>query len=266
MIDRLENIQKIAAALAVCAILAVMNVYGLGLWFEIEGQSYTYQPDNPAAEREVPYRFEFAYHTTEVAYYDSEGAEKQTNVKIDDASNYALNGVLQNVRLATLALAAASAYLAYLIYGITGISDRNKLSAILRQLQFGAGASLLLGIIVLGLVSQSLPQAILDDDSNLASDESYIGCIGEMSLGFWGDGTCNEYEDASGLSEGEQPSVIGSKVNIKWQPGIALFLITIGCMASGGGTFYIINEIEKEWDEHIKPLHDRIEKDETIVE
>ena len=266
MIDRLENIQKIAAALAVCAILAVMNIYGLGLWFEIEGQSYTYQPDNPDAEREGPYRFEFAYHTTEVAYYDSGGAEKQTDVKIDDASNYALNGVMQNVRLATLALAAASAYLAYLIYGITGISDRNKLSAILRQLQFGAGASLLLGIIVLGLVSQSLPQAILDDDSNLASDESYIGCIGEMSLGFWGDGTCNEYEDASGLSEGEQPSVIGSKVNIKWQPGIALFLITIGCMASGGGTFYIINEIEKEWDEHIKPLHDRIEKEETIVE
>tara|TARA_Y100000031_G_C8168549_1_gene360588 strand:+ start:546 stop:770 length:225 start_codon:yes stop_codon:yes gene_type:complete len=70
MIDRLENIQKIAAALAVCAVLAVMNIYGLGLWFEIDGQSYTHQPDNPDAEREGPYRFESAYHTTEVAYYD----------------------------------------------------------------------------------------------------------------------------------------------------------------------------------------------------
>ena len=266
MIDRLENIQKIAAALAVCAILAIMNIYGLGLWFEIEGQTYTHQPDDPDAGREGPYRFEYAYHTTDVVYYDGGGAEKQTTVRIDDASNYALNGVIQNVRLATLALAAASAYLAYLIYGITGISDRNKLSAILRQLQFGAGASLLLGIIVLGLVSQSLPQAILDDDSSLASDESYIGCIGDMSLGFWGEGTCNEYEDASGLLEGQQPSVIGSMENVKWQPGIALFLVTIGCLASGGGTFYIINEIEKEWDEHIKPLHDSIEKEETVVE
>ena len=266
MIDRLENIQKIAAALAVCAVLAVMNIYGLGLWFEIDGQSYTHQPDNPDAEREGPYRFESAYHTTEVAYYDGGDAEKQTVVKVDDVSNYALNGVMQNVKLATLALAGASTYLAYLIYGITGISDRNKLSAILRQLQFGAGASLLLGIVILALVSQSLPQAILDDNSNLANDESHIGCIGEMALGFWGEGTCSEYEDASSLSEGQQPSVIGTKVNIKWQPGIALFLITIGCMASGGGTFYIVNEIEKEWDEHIKPLHDRIEKEETIVE
>ena len=266
MIDRLENIQKIAAALAICAILAVMNVYGLGLWFEIEGRSYIHQPDNPDAEKEGPYRFEYNYHTTEVNYYDGSSSEKQTVVGIDDASNYALNGVMQNIRLATFALAVASAYLAYMIYGITGISDRQKLSEILRQLQFGAGASLLLGIVILGLVSQALPQAILEDDSSLASDESYIGCVGDMPLGFWGEGTCNDYEDPSGLSEGEQPSVIGSKINIKWHPGIALFLIAIGCLVSGGGTFYIIREIEKEWDEHIKPLHDMIEKEETVVE
>jgi len=266
MIDRLENIQKIAAALAVCAILAVMNVYGLGLWFEIEGRSYIHQPDDPDAEKQGPYRFEYTYHTTEVNYYDGGGDEKQTVVRIDEASNYALNGVMQNIRLATFALAVASAYLAYMIYGITGISDRQKLSGILRQLQFGAGASMLLGIVILGLVSQSLPQAILDDDSSLASDESYIGCVGSMSLGFWGEGTCTEYQDPSGLSEGELPSVTGSKINIQWQPGIALFLIAIGCLASGGGTFYIIREIEKEWDEHIKPLHDMIEKEETVVE
>ena len=266
MIDRLENIQKIAAALAICAILAVMNVYGLGLWFEIEGRSYIHQPDNPDAEKEGPYRFEYNYHTTEVNYYDGGSSEKQTVVGLDDASNYALNGVMQNIRLATFALAVASAYLAYMIYGITGISDRQKLSEILRQLQFGAGASLLLGIVILGLVSQSLPQAILEDDSSLASDESYIGCVGDMPLGFWGEGTCNDYEDPSGLSEGELPSVIGSKINIKWHPGIALFLIAIGCLVSGGGTFYIIREIEKEWDEHIKPLHDMIEKEETVVE
>ena len=266
MIDRLENIQKIAAALAICAILAVMNVYGLGLWFEIEGRSYIHQPDNPDAEKEGPYRFEYNYHTTEVNYYDGSSSEKQTVVGLDDASNYALNGVMQNIRLATFALAVASAYLAYMIYGITGISDRQKLSEILRQLQFGAGASLLLGIVILGLVSQSLPQAILEDDSSLASDESYIGCVGDMPLGFWGEGTCNDYEDPSGLSEGDQPSVIGSKINIKWHPGIALFLIAIGCLVSGGGTFYIIREIEKEWDEHIKPLHDMIEKEETVVE
>ncbi|MCS5585194.1 MAG: hypothetical protein NZ777_17015, partial [Pseudomonadales bacterium] len=177
MIDRLENIQKIAAALAVCAILTVMNVYGLGLWFEIEGRSYIHQPDDPDAEKQGPYRFEYTYHTTEVNYYDEGGDEKQTVVRIDEASNYALNGVMQNIRLATFALAIASAYLAYMIYGITGISDRQKLSEILRQLQFGAGASLLLGIVILGLVSQSLPQAILDDDSSLVSDESYIGCV-----------------------------------------------------------------------------------------
>ena len=29
---------------------------------------------------------------------------------------------------------------------------------------------------------------------------------------------------------------------------------------------YIINEIEKEWDEHIKPLHEKIVKEETVVE
>ncbi|OIR10556.1 MAG: hypothetical protein BEU05_01305 [Marine Group III euryarchaeote CG-Bathy2] len=265
MIDRLENIQKIAAALAVCAILAVMNVYGLGLWFEIEGRSYIHQPDDPNAEKQGPYRFEYTYHTTEVNYYDEGGDERQTVVRIDEASNFALNGVMQNIRLATFALAVASAYLAYMIYGITGISDRQKLSGILRQLQFGASASLLLGIVILGLVSQSLPQAILDDDSSLASDESYIGCVGDMSLGFWGEGACNDYEDPSGLSEGEEPSVIGSKINIKWHPGIALFLIAIGCLVSGGGTFYIIHEIEKEWDEHIKPLHERIEKKETVV-
>ena len=266
MIDRLDNIQKIAAALAICAILAVMNVYGLGLWFEIEGRSYIHQPDDPDAEKQGPYRFEYTYHTTEVNYYDGGSDEKQTVVRIDEASNYALNGVMQNIRLATFALAIASAYLAYMIYGITGISDRQKLSEILRQLQFGAGASMLLGIVILGLVSQSLPQAILDDDSSLASDESYIGCVGSMSLGFWGEGTCTEYQDPSGLLEGELPSVTGSKINIQWQPGIALFLIAIGCLASGGGTFYIIREIEKEWDEHIKPLHDRIEKEETVVE
>ena len=265
MIDRLENIQKIATALAVCAILAVMNVYGLGLWFEIEGRSYIHHPVS-GAEKEGPYNFEYNYHTTEVNYYDGGSSEKQTVVGIDDASNYALNGVMQNIRLATFALAIASAYLAYMIYGITGISDRQKLSEILRQLQFGAGASLLLGIVILGLVSQALPQAILDDDSSLASDESYIGCIGDMSLGFWGEGTCNKYEDQSGLSEGEQPSVIGSKINIKWHPGIALFLIAIGCLVSGGGTFYIIREIEKEWDEHIKPLHERIEKEKPVIE
>ena len=270
MIDRLENIQKIAAALAICAILAVMNVYGLGLWFEIEGRSYIHQPDNPDAEKEGPYRFEYNYHTTEVNYYDGSSSEKQTVVGIDDASNYALNGVMQNIRLATFALAIASAYLAYMIYGITGISDRQKLSEILRQLQFGAGASLLLGIVILGLVSQSLPQAILDDDSSLASDESYIGCVGDnnqISLGLWGEGTCNEYQSESDLEVGQLlPSVIGEKTNIKWHPGIALFLIAIGCLISGGGTFYIIREIEKEWDEHIKPLHDRIEKEETVVE
>ena len=265
MIDRLENIQKFAAALAVCAILAVVNVYGLGLWFEIQGQAYTHQPDNPDAGSQGPYRFEYTYHTTEVNYYDEGSIERQNVVGIDEASNYALNGVMQNIRLATFALAVASAYLAYMIYGITGISDRQKLSEILRQLQFGAGASLLLGIVILGLVSQALPQAILDDDSSLASDESYIGCIGDMSLGFLGEGTCNKYEDQSGLSEGEQPSVIGSKINIKWHPGIALFLIAIGCLVSGGGTFYIIREIEKEWDEHIKPLHERIEKEKPVI-
>ena len=258
MIDRLENIQKIAAALAICAILAVMNVYGLGLWFEIEGRSYIHQPDNSDAEKEGPYRFEYNYHTTEVNYYDGGSSEK---VGIDDASNYALNGVMQNIRLATFALAIASAYLAYMIYGITGISDRQKLSEILRQLQFGAGASLLLGIVILGLVSQSLPQAILTDYEN-AHDESHIGCVGEMSLGIWGGGTCNEYKEPGQETSGVEIS----KFNIHWQPGIALFLIAIGCLVSGGGTFYIVREIEKEWDEHIKPLHDMIEKEETVVE
>ena len=58
MIDRLENIQKIAAALAVCAILAVMNVYGLGLWFEIEGRSYIHHPVS-GAEKYGSYNFEY---------------------------------------------------------------------------------------------------------------------------------------------------------------------------------------------------------------
>ena len=161
MIDRLENIQKIAAALAVCAILAVMNVYGLGLWFEIEGQSKNPQSSDANATAGGASHFEYNYYTTEVNYYDGSAIEKQTVVRIDDVSNYALNQVMQNIRLATIALAAASVYLAYMIYGITGISDRQKLSEILRKLQFGAGISLLLGIVILGLVSQSLPQAIL---------------------------------------------------------------------------------------------------------
>jgi len=63
MIDRLENIQKIAAALAICAILAIMNVYGLGLWFEIEGRSYTHHP-NTGAEKDGPYSFEYNYQPT----------------------------------------------------------------------------------------------------------------------------------------------------------------------------------------------------------
>ncbi len=262
MIDRLENIQKIAAALAVCAILAVMNVYGLGLWFEIEGQAKNPQSSdaNTTAAGGASH-FEYNYYTTEVNYYDGGAIEKQSVVRIDDESNYALNRVMQNIRLATIALAAASVYLAYMIYGITGISDRQKLSEILRQLQFGAGASLLLGIVILGLVSQSLPQAILTDYEN-AHDESHIGCVGEMSLGIWGGGTCNEYKEPGQETSGVEIS----KFNIQWQPGIALFLIAIGCLVSGGGTFYIVREIAKEWDEHIKPLHDMIEKEETVVE
>ena len=76
MIDRLENIQKIAAALAVCAILAVMNVSGLGQWFEIEGQ-YTIPHSGQAntTATEGPYHFEFSYYTNEGDYYDGGGIE-----------------------------------------------------------------------------------------------------------------------------------------------------------------------------------------------
>ena len=79
-----------------------------------------------ASRRKGPYRFEYAYHTTEVDYYDEGSIEKQTVIGIDEASNFALNGVMQNIRLATFALAVASAYLAYMIYGITGISEGVK--------------------------------------------------------------------------------------------------------------------------------------------
>jgi hypothetical protein len=75
-----------------------------------------------------------------------------------------------------------------------------------------------------------------------------LGCIQHI-LNFYGEGTCEEYVQ---LKAGEADRVTGRLGPVSWSPGSGFFIGLIGAALTGGGTLYILGNIDEEWQAILK--------------
>ena len=94
-----------------------------------------------------------------------------------------------------------------------------------------------------------------------------LGCIVEgqepNEFNFYNKGNCEEYIPAE--VSGDSDLISARLTSIEWKPGMGFFIVLIGSTLTGGGTLYILGNIDEEWQAILKK-QELIERKQDIQE
>jgi transcription elongation GreA/GreB family factor len=144
---------------------------------------------------------------------------------------------------------------------------RNTLS----NLKYVAILVLLLGIMTGFLFYTTWPDALIEDERLISTDQEGVkprlGCIvdgqGANEFNFYNKATCEEYIPAP--VKGDTDLISARLTSIEWKPGIGFFIVLIGSVLTGGGTLYILGNVDEEWQAILKK-QELIERQQKIQE
>ena len=167
---------------------------------------------------------------------------------------------MKRLAYGTAILALGVAYMAH--DSIKTLHTKNLRKA-LTNLKYSAILVLILGILTTSMYYMSWTDALLKDEVGINTElgeEEVLGCI-VNTLTFYGGEGCLEYVSSNEQGEAD---LLSARINpISWGPGIGFFVIVLGSMITGGGTLYILGNIDEEWQAILKK-QDLIERQQKI--
>jgi len=265
MKEELQQIQAVAVVTFLCVLIAIHSSGEYGKWFEISGtRQDILDPANPE-NGTAYYSFEYSYHTDHYTYFDTDGGE--TERKNYDSTNCGScvekATAIQAVKRLAYGTAILALGVAYMAHDSIKTLHKKNLRKALTNLKYSAILVLILGILTTSMYYMSWTEALLKDEVGINTElgeEAVLGCIANTLTFFGGEG-CLEYVSSN---EQGQSDLLSARVNpISWGPGIGFFVLVLGSMVTGGGTLYILGNIDEEWQAILKK-QDLIERQQKI--
>ena len=265
MKEELQQIQAVAIVTFLCVLIAIHSSGDYGEWFQISGtRADVITPGNEDGGTNT-YNFEYSYHTNHYTYFDSDSGEteKKTYETSGCGSCIEKTDTFKDVTRLAYATAILALGVAYMGYDSIKNLHQKNLRKALTRLKYSAILVLILGIMTTSTYYTTWPEALMKDESSISNaDESAInlGCIAD-DLAFTGGVSCSETVTSENPGQADHHSSTVSPVN--WGPGIGFFVIVLGSMVTGGGTLYILGNIDEEWQDILKK-QDLIERQQKI--
>ncbi|MFL2941365.1 MAG: GreA/GreB family elongation factor [Candidatus Poseidoniales archaeon] len=148
---------------------------------------------------------------------------------------------------------------------IDSLQNKNLKSA-LKNLKYVSILVLVVGMLSTFFFYTGWPDAVIQDEvvystnNEETGEGAQIGCIKNI-LNFYGSGACEEYVQ---IEEGGSDRVDNRIAPIEWTPGIGFFIVLLGSLVTGGGTLYILGNVDRRnWKAVIKK-QELIERQEEI--
>jgi len=265
MKEQLQQIQAVAIVTFLCVLISVHSDGDYGKWFVIEGikQDITYETDengNQTSTESAQYSFSYSYYLNYYEAYDSNTRDK---ISIGYASPECLACTNQgdtagNIKLLAYGTAIVALSVAYMARNSLKNLHNKGLRGALKNLKYVAIIVLVFGILTGFLFYTTWPEALISDEGLINTDQegvdARLGCIVGQEppndFNFYNKASCEEYIPA--VVKGDS-DLISERVNpVEWKPGIGFFIVIIGSMVTGGGTLYILGNIDEEWQAILK--------------
>jgi len=268
MKEQLQQIQAVAIVTFLCVLISVHSDGDYGKWFVIEGirtdviQSVETN-DNGTVEitddtvisvetESDYYNFEYSYYLN---YYDHYNGVDQTISSVSYASADCQDCTNQdkavgNIKILAYGTAIVALSVAYMANNsIKNLHNKNLRSS-LSSLKYVAIIVLIFGLLTGFLFYTTWPEALANDERMINNEEKgRLGCIVEgqepNEFNFYNNIDCTEYGAVG--NDGDTPLPSARLTNVEWKPGMGFFIVLIGSTLTGGGTLYILGNIDEEW-------------------
>ena len=282
MKEQLQQIQAVAVVTFLCVLISVHSDGDYGTWFVVDGvkQEITYTDvtdSNGTITTEMSesddYKFEFSYYLN---YYEGYNGATLTTDSFAYSSTECLDCTNQdevagNIKLLAYGTAIFALSVAYVANNSAKKLHSKGLRSSLSNLKYVAILVLLLGILTGFLFYTTWPEALIEDERLINIDQEGVdpklGCIVDgqppNEFNFYNQGTCEEYIPAP--VKGDSDLISARLTSIEWKPGIGFFIVIIGSILTGGGTLYILGNIDEEWQAILKK-QELIERQQDIQE
>ena len=263
MKEQLQQIQAVAIVTCLVVLIAIHSTGDYAEWFEVSGKIQNIDPET-GEEYPGTDNFEYSYYLSKYVKTNDDRTTESHNYNTDCDSCISQIDVTKNVvRLAygTALMAFAVAYMAN--DSIKHLHKKN-LRKVLTNLKYSAILVLVIGTLTTALYATSWPTALIEDEAGINTElgqEARLGCTTGIPLTFYGTGSCIETVEA--VNEGTADKISARVTPIEWKPGIGFIVVLLGSVLTGGGTLYILGNIDEEWQNILKK-QDLIERQQKI--
>jgi len=287
MKEQLQQIQAVAIVTFLCVLISVHSDGDYGKWFIIEGiRTDVIQGEETndngtledttddtivSVETELgDYNFVYSYYLNYYEHYN--GADRiissvsYTSADCQDCMNQ--DKAAGNIKILAYGTAIVALSVAYMANNSIKSLHNKNLRSSLSSLKYVAIIVLIFGLLTGFLFYTTWPEALANDERMINNEEKEkLGCIVEgqepNEFNFYNNIDCTEYGPV--VEDGDTPLPSARLTNVEWKPGMGFFIVLIGSTLTGGGTLYILGNIDEEWQAILKK-QELIERKEGIQE
>ena len=264
MKEQLQQIQAVAVVTFICVLISINSTGDYGQWFVISGTNEDVEP--VSGNTTSVNSFTFTYYLDHYTLTDTTGTSEKVDFDGNDCG-YCINKIeaTKNVKLLAYGTAMISLIVAYMAKNAIDSLQNKNLKSALKNLKYVSILVLVVGMLSTFFFYTGWPDAVIQDEVVFSTNneetgvEGQIGCIKNI-LNFYGSGACEEYVQ---IEEGGSDRVDSRIAPVEWTPGIGFFVVLLGSLVTGGGTLYILGNIDEEWKAVIKK-QELIERQEEI--
>jgi len=287
MKEQLQQIQAVAIVTFLCVLISVHSDGDYGKWFIIEGirtdvtqgeetndngtLEDTTDDTIVSVETELgDYNFVYSYYLNYYEHYN--GADRiissvsYTSADCQDCMNQ--DKAAGNIKILAYGTAIVALSVAYMANNSIKSLHNKNLRSSLSSLKYVAIIVLIFGLLTGFLFYTTWPEALANDERMINNEEKEkLGCIVEgqepNEFNFYNNIDCTEY--GAVVKDGDTPLPSARLTNVEWKPGMGFFIVLIGSTLTGGGTLYILGNIDEEWQAILKK-QELIERKQDIQE
>ena len=287
MKEQLQQIQAVAIVTFLCVLISVHSDGDYGKWFIIEGiRTDVIQGEETndngtledttddtivSVETELgDYNFVYSYYLNYYEHYN--GADRiissvsYTSADCQDCMNQ--DKAAGNIKILAYGTAIVALSVAYMANNSIKSLHNKNLRSSLSSLKYVAIIVLIFGLLTGFLFYTTWPEALANDERMINNEENEkLGCIVEgqepNEFNFYNNIDCTEYGPV--VEDGDTPLPSARLTNVEWKPGMGFFIVLIGSTLTGGGTLYILGNIDEEWQAILKK-QELIERKQDIQE
>ena len=282
MKEQLQQIQAVAIVTFLCVLISVHSDGDYGKWFVVEGarEDITYADVTDSdgnvttvATEADDYNFVYSYYLN---YYEQYNGADQTISSVSYASADCQDCTNQdeaagNIKILAYGTAIVALSVAYMANNSVKSLHNKSLRSSLSNLKYVAIIVLIFGLLTGFLFYTTWPEALIMDEGMISVEQEGVnprlGCIVEgqepNEFNFYNKGNCEEYIPAE--VSGDSDLISARLTSIEWKPGMGFFIVLIGSTLTGGGTLYILGNIDEEWQAILKK-QELIERKQDIQE